>query len=176
MNLIANIAQTAAALLGIVVMLGVDITEHHNNGHSNSKYYNWLSKSGELLSPKRLLLLAVFIATFTTMAQDSWIVVMILAVTLFIQAFVLLSQRHWKLMLWNKCCRQLLATAIIITLIAIGAVAYTGSRMNMIFASRVTAMTAVMIVPITPLLTMLVAWLIGSGHGFSDQEPPMHQD
>lgn len=174
MSLIANIALIVAALLDLIVLLGGDINAHKDNGHSNSKYYNWLSKSGELMSPKRLLLLAVFIATFTTMAQQSWMVVMILAATLLIQAIVLLSQHQWKLMICDKRTVGMLATAIILTLIVIGVVAYVGSRTSVAFASRATAMVAVMILPASPLLSMLVAWLLRTGHGISapkQQEP-----
>ena len=176
MNLIANIAQIVAALFSLILLLGSDITAHRDNGHSNSRYYKWLSKSGELMSPKRLLLLAVFVGTFTTMAQQSWMVVMILAATLLIQGIVLLKGRQWKLMEWDKRTRQMLVVAVILSLIAIGVVAYVGSKTDMLFASRVTAMFAVMLLPITSLLTMLVAWLLRAGHGVNDPEPPTPQD
>ena len=55
LNVIANVTLLVAALLDMVVLLGADITDHRNNGHSNSKYYNWLNKNSELMSAKRLL-------------------------------------------------------------------------------------------------------------------------
>lgn len=160
MNLIANITQTVAALVCMIVLLGGDITAHHSNGHSNGKYYRWLSKSGELLSSKRLLLLAVFIGTFTTMAQQSWMVVMLLAATLLVTSAVLMGARNWKLMEWNRSTALTLATAMIIAMVAIGAVAYAGNRTSTVFSSRVSAMFAVMLLPVTPLLTMLAAWML----------------
>lgn len=160
MTLIANIALLVAALFDMIVFLGGDITAHRNNGHVNDKYYRWLSQSGELSSPKRLLLIAVFFATFTTMAQQSWMVIMILAVTLLIQGIVLLKQRQWKLMYWDKRAGRMLVAAVILALIAIGAVAYYGSLTSLVFASRVSAAASVLILFITPLLTMLAAWLL----------------
>ena len=176
MNLIANITLLVAALLDMIVLLGSDITDHRKNGHSNSKYYGWLNKHSELMSPKRLLLLAVFLGTFTTMAQESWMVVMILAAVLLAQAIYLLSQRHWKLLDNGKYAGRMLATATIIALVILGAVAYLGSKTSTLFASRVTSMAAVMVNPITWLLTMLTAWVLHIPSYVSGSEQQEPQD
>ena len=176
MNLIANITLLVAALLDMIVLLGGDIADHRNNGHSNSKYYRWLNKSGEIMSLKRLLLLAVFVGTFTTMALQSWIVVMILAATLLIQGIYLLWRRQWKLLDDGKNARQMLFTAIFIVLCAIFGVGQSALRSSVgttLFASRVTSMAAVMIVPITWLLTMLTAWVLRIR---PDSDTPEQQD
>lgn len=176
MNLIANITLLVAALLDMIVLLGGDIADHRNNGHSNSKYYRWLNKSGEIMSLKRLLLLAVFVCTFTTMALQSWIVVMILAATLLIQGIYLLWRRQWKLLDDGKNARQMLFTAIFIVLCAIFGVGLSALRSSVgttLFASRVTSMAAVMIVPITWLLTMLTAWVLRIR---PDSDTPEQQD
>ena len=176
MNLIANITLLVAALLDMIVLLGGDIADHRNNGHSNSKYYRWLNKSGEIMSLKRLLLLAVFVGTFTTMALQSWIVVMILAATLLIQGIYLLWRRQWKLLDDGKNARQMLFTAIFIVLCAIFGVGQSALRSSVgttLFASRVTSMAAVMIIPITWLLTMLTAWVLRIR---PDSDTPEQQD
>lgn len=176
MNLIANITLLVAALLDMIVLLGGDIADHRNNGHSNSKYYRWLNKSGEIMSLKRLLLLAVFVCTFTTMALQSWIVVMILAATLLIQGIYLLWRRQWKLLDDGKNARQMLFTAIFIVLCAIFGVGQSALRSSVgtiLFASRVTSMAAVMIVPITWLLTMLTALVLRIR---PDSDTPEQQD
>ena len=176
MNLIANITLLVAALLDMIVLLGGDIADHRNNGHSNSKYYRWLNKSGEIMSLKRLLLLAVFVCTFTTMALQSWIVVMILAATLLIQGIYLLWRRQWKLLDVGKNARQMLFTAIFIVLCAIFGVGQSALRSSVgttLFASRVTSMAAVMIVPITWLLTMLTALVLRIR---PDSDTPEQQD
>ena len=176
MNLIANITLLVAALLDMIVLLGGDIADHRNNGHSNSKYYRWLNKSGEIMSLKRLLLLAVFVCTFTTMALQSWIVVMILAATLLFQGICLLWRRQWKLLDDGKNARQMLFTAIFIVLCAIFGVGQSALRSSVgttLFASRVTSMAAVMIVPITWLLTMLTALVLRIR---PDSDTPEQQD
>lgn len=176
MNLIANITLLVAALLDMIVLLGGDIADHRNNGHSNSKYYRWLNKSGEIMSLKRLLLLAVFVCTFTTMALQSWIVVMILAATLLIQGIYLLWRRQWQLLDDGKNARQMLFTAIFIVLCAIFGVGQSALRSSVgttLFASRVTSMAAVMIVPITWLLTMLTALVLRIR---PDSDTPEQQD
>lgn len=176
MNLIANITLLVAALLDMIVLLGGDIADHRNNGHSNSKYYRWLNKSGEIMSLKRLLLLAVFVCTFTTMALQSWIVVMVLAATLLIQGIYLLWRRQWKLLDDGKNARQMLFTAIFIVLCAIFGVGQSALRSSVgttLFASRVTSMAAVMIVPITWLLTMLTALVLRIR---PDSDTPEQQD
>ena len=176
MNLIANITLLVAALLDMIVLLGGDIADHRNNGHSNSKYYRWLNKSGEIMSLKRLLLLAVFVCTFTTMALQSWIVVMILAATLLIQGIYLLWRRQWKLLDDGKNARQMLFTAIFIVLCAIFGVGQSALRSSVgttLFASRVTSMAAVMIVPVTWLLTMLTALVLRIR---PDSDNPEQQD
>ena len=176
MNLIANITLLVAALLDMIVLLGGDIADHRNNGHSNSKYYRWLNKSGEIMSLKRLLLLAVFVCTFTTMALQSWIVVMILAATLLIQGIYLLWRRQWKLLDDGKNARQMLFTAIFIVLCAIFGVGQSALRSSVgttLFASRVTSMAAVMIAPVTWLLTMLTALALRIR---PDSDTPEQQD
>ena len=176
MNLIANITLLVAALLDMIVLLGGDIADHRNNGHSNSKYYRWLNKSGEIMSLKRLLLLAVFVCTFTTMALQSWIVVMILAATLLIQGIYLLWRRQWKLLDDGKNARQMLFTAIFIVLCAIFGVGLSALRSSVgttLFASRVTSMAAVMIAPVTWLLTMLTALALRIR---PDSDTPEQQD
>lgn len=176
MNLIANITLLVAALLDMIVLLGGDIADHRNNGHSNTKYYRWLNKSGEIISLKRLLLLAVFVCTFTTMALQSWIVVMILAATLLIQGIYLLWRRQWKLLDDGKNARQMLFTAIFIVLCAIFGVGQSALRSSVgttLFASRVTSMAAVMIAPVTWLLTMLTAWVLRIR---PDSDTPEQQD
>lgn len=179
MNLIANITLLVAALLDMIVLLGGDIADHRNNGHSNSKYYRWLNKSGEIMSLKRLLLLAVFVGTFTRMALQSWMVVMVLAATLLAQGIYLLWQRQWKLLDDGKNAKKMLATAIFIVLCVIfgeGQGALRSSVGTTLFASRVTSMAAVMIAPITWLLTMLTAWVLRIRPDSDNPEQPELQD
>lgn len=177
MNQIANITLFVAALLDMLVLLGGDITSHRNNGHDNTRYYDSLKKSGEILSPKRLLPFAVFIATFTTMAQQSWIVVMILAATLLIQAIALLKGNQWKLMVSDKHSNQMLALALLmVTLVGVLVIPDVFKQTNALFGTQVMAKCAVMLLVLTPFLTMLVSWMLKKGRKVNGPEQPDRQD
>jgi len=161
MTLIAYISLLVAALLDLCVVLHRDMQVMQRNQYRCSNYNKWLRESGELSSPKRLLVLAVLIAIFTTMAQVSWIVVMLLAAALAIQAIVLLSAKgDEKRESLNKRSWRAYALAIVLTLAITAAAGYLGSRTNETDATRSAATITVMILAITPLLTMLVNWLL----------------
>ena len=160
MTTIAYITLLIAALFDLSVVLGRDLTAHQENEFSNRRYNAWLRKSGELSSLRRILVLAVLIGTCTTMAQMSWIVIMILAAVLLAQGIYLLSNNHWKLFGWNSRMARMFFTAIILTLAAVGITGYLGSFTGNEDATRSAAIVAVIILAITPLLTMLTAWLL----------------
>lgn len=177
MNQIANITLFAAALLDMLVLLGRDITAHRDNGHDNTRYYDWMKKSGEILSPKRLLPFTVFIATFTTMAQQSWIVVMILAATLLIQAIALLKGNQWRLMVSDKRTYQMLALALfLVTLVGVFVIPDVFKQTDALLGTQVMAQCAVMLLVLTPFLTMLVAWMLKKGRKVNGPEQPDQQD
>ena len=160
MTTIAYITLLVAALFDLCVMLGRDLTDHQQNEFSNRRYNEWLRQSSELSSPRRILVLAVLIATCTTMAQMSWIVIMILAAVLLAQGIYLLSSRQWKLFGLSPRIGRMFFTAIILTLIAVGAASYLGNFTGAEDASRSAAIAAIIVLAITPLLTMLTAWLL----------------
>ena len=161
MTLIGFISLLVAAILDMLVMLGMDVQAMQASDYSNRKYNNWLRESGELSSLKRILVLAVLIGTCTTMAQMSWIVVMILAVILIVQGIMLL--RSWlgnKTLVFDRRAACLYFTAIIITLVILMATGYLGKGSGKVDAAHATAIMAVMILAVTPLLTMLTNWLL----------------
>ena len=161
MTLIGYISLLVAALLDMLVMLGVDLQAMQANSYSNRKYNNWLRESGELSSPKRLLVLVVLIGTCTSMAQMSWIVMMILAGILFVQGIVLAgSWRGKKTLVFNGRAGRFYLTATIITLAVLMTTGYLGNRSSKVDAAHAVAIMAVMLLAITPLLTMLTNWLL----------------
>ena len=177
MNLIANIVMTVSALFCLVVFLGGDITKHREMGHSNAKYSQWLRESGEFLSPKRLLLLVVFFGIFTTMAQESWIVVMILAVALLILGFAQLKRRQWKLMERDQRTNRMLSIVLLLVmLVGIFMIASAYEQTNALFVSHIMAIWALMLLVVTPFLTMLVAWMLKMGRGVNGPEQHTPQD
>lgn len=177
MNLIANIVMTVSALFCMVVFLGGDITKHHEMGHSNAKYSQWLRKSGELLSPKRLLLLVVFLGNLTTMAQESWIVIMILATALLILGIVQLKGRQWKLMERDKRTDRMLSIVLcLVMLVGIFTIRGAYVHTNALFASHIMTMWALMFLLVTPLLTMLAAWMLKLGRDVNGPKQQTPQD
>ena len=177
MNLIANIVMTVSALFCMVVFLGGDITKHREMGHSNAKYSQWLRKSGELLSPKRLLLLVVFLGNLTTMAQESWIVIMILAAALLILGIAQLKGRQWKLMERDKRTDRMLSIVLwLVMLVGIFTIRGAYVHTNALFASHIMTMWALMFLLVTPFLTMLAAWMLKLGRGVNGPEQHTPQD
>ena len=177
MNLIANIVMTVSALFCMVVFLGGDITKHREMGHSNAKYSQWLRKSGELLSPKRLLLLVVFLGNLTTMAQESWIVIMILAAALLILGIVQLKGRQWKLMERDKRTDRMLFIVLwLVMLVGIFTIRGAYVHTNALFASHIMTMWALMFLLVTPFLTMLAAWMLKLGRDVNGPEQQTPQD
>lgn len=161
MTLIGYISLLVAAILDMLVMLGMDVQAMQASDYSNHKYNNWLRESGELSSLKRLLVLVVLIGTCTTMAQMSWIVVMILAVILISQSIMLLrSWRGNKILVFDSRAACLYFTAIIIAVVILIATGYLGKRSGKVDAAHAAAIMAVMILAVTPLLTMLSNWLL----------------
>lgn len=177
MNLIANIVMTVSALFCMVVFLGGDITKHREMGHSNAKYSQWLRESGELLSPKRLLLLVVFLGNLTTMAQESWIVIMILATALLILGIVQLKGRQWKLMERDKRTDRMLSIVLwLVMLVGIFMIRGAYVQTNALFALHVMTMWALIFLVVTPFLTMLAAWMLKLGRDVNGPEQQTPQD
>ena len=81
-TLIAHLAFGAAALLTLIGMLLKDTALLQLNHFSNSSFSSHLQEKGELYTVPRLAAIAVLAGSITTMAKESWMVVIILAVVL----------------------------------------------------------------------------------------------
>lgn len=161
MTIIAYTALAAATILDLLIAMRQDAIALKNNHFSNNRFYAWLRESDELTSPKRLLFLTVLIACCTTMAQMSWIVVMILALVLLAQGIhALLSQRHTPSAIKGRATR-LYATASTLALAAVAIAGYLGYRSSEAEASQSTAFVAVMLLTISLLVIMSTNWLTG---------------
>lgn len=157
---IANIALLAAAITGLIAMLRWDLRALQLSGFQNSRYNAWLRQSSDLTSPKRLAVLAVLIACFTTMAQASWMVVMLLAAVLALLALGMLVKKHDNPLRVTGHVVRRFAVAMILVLLVIGGTIILGKRMHEADILRSASMIAVMILAISPLLTMLTNWLL----------------
>lgn len=158
-TMIANISLLVSALLALFAMLRFDLQNLHHNGYSNKRYNAWLRESGDISSIKRLLAAAVLIGSFTTMAMTSWMVVMFLAAALLALAISMLIRRPDKPSGLNSRAVSVLITAMVLALLAIGCTYYLGQRTGQADATRPASMLAVILVVISPLLTMLSNWI-----------------
>lgn len=78
-NLIVNIAFLAVLVFAMCVMLRTDMALLSKQNWNTADFYDWVRSSDEPCTTKRIVLLAVFIASTTSYAQESWMVVVILA-------------------------------------------------------------------------------------------------
>ena len=157
---IANITLLAAALLGLIAMLRWDLRALQQNGFQNSRYNAWLRKNSDLTSPKRLAVLAVLIACFTTMAQTSWMVVMLLAIVLVLLAIGMLLKKLDDPLIVNRHVVRRFVTAMILALLTVGGTILLSQRLHETETLRSASMIAVMILAVSPLLTMLTNWIL----------------
>lgn len=159
-TLIAYISLLVGALVGLCAMLRLDVLAHQRYGHSNSRFYAWLTQSGELTSPKRLLILAVLIGCFTTMAQQSWMVIMVLAVVLLAQGVVLFFAKREGPAKLNKRTALMFLVALAIASIVIGGIGYLSHITGEANPTQSAALTAIIVLAVSPLITMLSGWLL----------------
>ena len=160
MTLIAYISLLAGALIDLCAMLRIDTSAHRRYGHSNSRYYAWLTQSGELTSAKRLLILAVLIGCFTTMAQQSWMVIVVLAAVLLAQGIVLFFAKREEPAMLNKHTTLMLLVALAIAAITVGGIGYLSHLTGEANPTQSAALTAVIVLAVSPLFTMLSGWLL----------------
>jgi len=161
MTLIAHIILLIAALFALCIMMRWDIMILQRNDYNNSQYNKWLKKSSEFTSIKRLVILAVLLASCTTMARYSWIVVVILAVTLLVLGIVMLRSKQEHSLENNKRVWRLFLTAFVLALIIIEVAAFIGSRQDETIAAQSASLTSVLLLGASPMLVMLVNWLLG---------------
>ncbi len=157
---IAYTSLLAAALLDLCAMLLHEVGALQHNDFSNSRYYSWLSKSDDLMAPRRLVVLAVLIGCCTTMAQSSWMVIALFAATLLAQGIILLCNRSAKPSPVTSHARLVYGTAIVLALLATAAGYILGVHLNIADAVPSAASVAVIALALSPLLAMLANWLL----------------
>ena len=159
-TLIAFAALLAAALFDLCVMLLPETLALQENGHSNGRFYSWPVKGDELTAPRRLLVLAVLIGCCTTMARSSWLVILLLAITLLAQGIILLFSKGTKPSLLKRHGWLVYCTAIVLALLASAAGYILGNHQGTADALESAATIAVILLALSPLLAMLANWLL----------------
>ena len=159
MTLISYIILLAAGLLDLVAMLRHDVLTLQQCGFNSQNYNKLMKENGEVYSTKRLLPLAVLIGACTTMAQMSWIVVLILAAVILAQALYLLWPKREKPARMDKRSWSVYGITLALAIIIPALVSHfiPGDQTKSFSAA---AFTVLMEVLCSPLLVMLVNWLL----------------
>ena len=160
MTIIANIVLVAVAVLDLCMMLCLDSNMMQQSDYKSSRFYRQLIESDEFTSPKRLLAFAVLIGACSTMARMSWIVMLILAAVILAQAIVLGLKIKSERGISEKRGKWLYFVTIVISLLLIGLAAYFGNRNGVVEASQAAALAALLLLSASPLVIMLVNWLL----------------
>ena len=168
MNVFTDYAMLVAALFGLCAMLRWDVQMMQQNGYSNSRYFAWLRQSGEPTSLKRILILAVLIESFTSMALGSWMVVAALAGVLIIFGFVMFFRRQDRPLVLSGRAVRLYICTIVLALLAIAAVFIIGYNQGKTDYARTASTLAVVLLAVSPLLTILANALLHPFEGHPD--------
>ena len=161
MTLIAHIALAIAALLAMLAMLRRDTTMLQRNHFSNSRFNDDLRESGDLTTPSRLLTLAVLIGSITTMAQESWMVVVILAAALAAMGIYMLIKKGADPKPFIGRAIEVFAISLTLSVIATVAAAIYSSSKSPTESAHGAALMMLLCALISPLLIMFSNWLLG---------------
>ena len=160
LQLIAQLTLLVAALFDLCAMLRFDLMMIQHNEYSNKKYRDWLTDSGNLMSGNRLLPFVVMFGACTTMARESWMVVMILAAALIVQGIVALCKKHELKLTVNTRAARLYCCVLAIAVIAVGAGAYYARFTGDTSIAEAGACTATLALTCLPGIVMLANWLL----------------
>lgn len=160
-TLLAHLSLGSAALLALIGMLRKDTILLQLNHFSNSRFYTHLQEKGELSSVPRLAAIAVLAGSITTMAKESWMVVIILAAVLAILGIYLLTKKRPDASHFNGRATGVYAISFILSIIATAAAGYFSTSQDLINSAYDRALALQLCAVISPLLVMLSNWLLG---------------
>ena len=159
MTLISYLSLLAAGLLDLAAMVRHDMLALQQCGFNSQNYNKLLKENAEIYSTKRLLPLAVLIGACTTMAQMSWIVVLILAAVVLAQALYLLWSKREKSARMGKRSWSVYGITLALAIIIPALVSHfiPGDQTKSFSAATYTVLLEVLC---SPVLVMLVNWLL----------------
>ena len=160
-TLLAHLSLGSAALLALIGMLRKDTILLQLNHFSNSRFYTHLQEKGELSSVPRLAAIAVLAGSITTMAKESWMVVIILAAVLAILGIYLLTKKRPDASHFNGRATGVYAISFILSIIATAAAGYFSTSQDLINSAYDRALALQLCAVISPLLVILSNWLLG---------------
>jgi hypothetical protein len=159
-TLLAHLALGSAALLTLIGMLRKDTILLQLNHFSNSRFNSHLQEKGELYTVPRLAAIAVLAGSITTMAKESWMVVIILAVVLAILGIYLLSKKRPDASHFNGRATGVYGISFILSTVAAPAAGFSMNQ-DTINSTYETAQAMLLCAVISPLLVILSNWLLG---------------
>jgi len=160
-DLVAYCLLFAAAAFDLCVMLRWDLQMLQQNSYFNSRYNHWLKTSGETTTVKRVLALAVLLGAVTTMAAQSWMVVTLLALVLLVQGVMLLRKKYKKPLVFTRRVSRNYFTSLAIVLLLVAFAAWKGHDTGgWPMAARAAALVTLVALAFSPLLTLMVNWLL----------------
>lgn len=159
MTLISYIILLTAGLIDLVVILRHDVLTMQQCGFNAQSYNKLLKVNGEVYSAKRLLPLAVLIGACTTMAQMSWIVILILAAVILAQALYLLFQKQEKSASMGKRSLRVYCITLALAIIIPALVSHfiPGDDTKSFNAASLTVLLEILC---SPVLVMLANWML----------------
>ena len=160
-TLIAHLALGSAALLALLGMLRQDTTLLQLNHFSNKLFNSHLQEKGELYAAPRLAAIAVLAGSITTMAKESWMVIIILAVVLAILGIYLLSKKRPDTSHFNGRAAGVYSISFILSVVATAAAGAFSVDQNLINSAYDRALALLLCAVISPLLVMVSNWLLG---------------
>ena len=110
--LIANILLAVSAFFSLVVMLRWDLLMLQEKDYSNKEFMAWIQETDESYSLKRIIPMAALVACATPWARESWMVVLLLAITMAALATTILLGKRKELL---RCNKRATAILLIIT-------------------------------------------------------------
>ena len=160
MTHVAHITLLFAAVLDLFAMLYRDTLTLQEENSDNSQYFKWLKNSGEFTSIKRLLAVAILFGVFTTMAQVSWIVVLILAIALAAQALYLLPKKQTEPSKLAPRSKRVYLLAGIISAALSGAIGSLTGHLTGADPAKANAIIAIIALIISPLIIIVCNGLL----------------
>ena len=156
----AHIILLAAGLFDFIATLHNDVRSLQLSRFNNRRYNSLMKDNEEITSLNRLLSLAVLIGVCTTMAQMSWMVVLILAVVIFTHGLYSLRRNLDKLPKLSKHAWLVYAVALLMGAVSAGLITFFMVRQAQAQGARIAAIAMLVELLVSPLFVMLANCLL----------------
>ncbi len=156
--LVVNAAFIAVIVMNLCVMLRIDMRPLQQCGFSSKAYYDWVRGTDDTCSTKRIVMLAVLIASTTSYAQSSWMVIGVLAIVTFMLTCYLWRQCSKTPLKFGKRMAAVYAVAICIAVIVTAMAALTAQTPPLQLQHAIYS--ALFFASFSYCLTLCANWLV----------------